>query len=65
MGETRRQTQRWPSRHAGDGPTEPSPSRSGSCKSGRFAEAAEIYDHMMTSPDFAEFLTMVAYDYID
>jgi malate synthase len=32
---------------------------------GRFAEAAEIYDHMMTSPDFAEFLTLVAYDYID
>jgi malate synthase len=31
----------------------------------RLAEAAEIYDHMMTSPDFAEFLTLVAYDYID
>ena len=34
-------------------------------KSGRIAEAAEIYDRMMTSPDFAEFLTLVAYDYID
>ena len=29
------------------------------------AEAAEIYTAMMTSPDFAEFLTVVAYDYID
>jgi len=34
-------------------------------KGGRMAEAAEIYEHMMTSPDFAEFLTLVAYDYID
>ncbi len=34
-------------------------------KGGRIVEAAEIYDHMMTSPDFAEFLTLVAYDYID
>jgi malate synthase len=32
---------------------------------GRMAEAAEIFEHMMTSPDFAEFLTLVAYDYID
>jgi malate synthase len=31
----------------------------------RLAEAAEIFDHMMTSPDFAEFLTLVAYDCID
>jgi malate synthase len=31
----------------------------------RLSEAAEIFDHMMTSPDFAEFLTLVAYDYID
>ena len=31
----------------------------------RVAEAAEIYDRMMTSPEFAEFLTLVAYDYID
>ena len=31
----------------------------------RMAEAAEIYTGMMTSPDFAEFLTLVAYDYID
>ena len=34
-------------------------------KGGRIVEAAEIYDRMMTSPDFAEFLTLVAYDYID
>lgn len=31
----------------------------------RTAEAAEIFEHMMTSPDFAEFLTRVAYDCID
>lgn len=31
----------------------------------RLAEAAEIYDQMMTSSHFAEFLTLVAYDYID
>jgi malate synthase len=31
----------------------------------RTAEAAEIFEHMMTSPDFAEFLTLVAYDCID
>jgi malate synthase len=31
----------------------------------RLAEAAEIFGHMMTSTDFAEFLTLVAYDYID
>jgi hypothetical protein len=29
------------------------------------ADAAAIYEEMMTSPDFAEFLTLVAYDYID
>ena len=29
------------------------------------AEIAEIFDHIMTSPDFAEFLTLLAYDYID
>jgi malate synthase len=34
-------------------------------KGGRMAEAAEIYDQMMTSPSFSEFLTLVAYDYID
>jgi malate synthase len=32
---------------------------------GRIAEASEIFERMMTSPDFAEFLTLVAYDYID
>ncbi len=30
----------------------------------RLAEAAAIYERMITSPDFAEFLTLVAYDYI-
>jgi hypothetical protein len=29
------------------------------------AEASEIFDRMMTSSEFAEFLTLVAYDYID
>jgi len=33
----------------------------GSCKT----EAGEIYAQMITNPDFAEFLTSVAYDYID
>jgi malate synthase len=31
----------------------------------RMAKAAEIYEEMMTTTDFAEFLTLVAYDYID
>jgi malate synthase len=31
----------------------------------RIAEAAQIYEHMILSPDFAEFLTLVAYKYID
>jgi malate synthase len=34
-------------------------------KGGRVAEAAEIFEQMMTSPVFAEFLTLVAYNYID
>jgi malate synthase len=34
-------------------------------KGGRMAEAAEIFERMSTSSDFAEFLTSVAYDYID
>ena len=33
----------------------------GNCK----AEAAKIFDQMITSPDFPEFLTLVAYDYIE
>jgi malate synthase len=37
----------------------------GRLKGSRMTEAAEIYEHMMTSRDFAEFLTLVAYDYID
>jgi malate synthase len=32
---------------------------------GRMSEAAGIFEHMITSPDFAEFLTLVAYDCID
>ena len=34
-------------------------------KGGRMAAAAEIFERMMTSADFAEFLTLEAYDYID
>jgi malate synthase len=34
-------------------------------RGGRMETAAQIYDQMMTSPDFPEFLTLVAYDYID
>jgi malate synthase len=34
-------------------------------KGSRMADAAEIFERMMTSKDFAEFLTLVAYDYID
>jgi malate synthase len=34
-------------------------------KGSRMAEAAEIFERMMTSPDFAEFLTTVAYDYLE
>ncbi|MGI0084838.1 MAG: malate synthase A [Nitrososphaerales archaeon] len=33
--------------------------------SGKFDLAAGIFEKMMTSPDFAEFMTLVAYDYID
>jgi malate synthase len=32
---------------------------------GRMAFAAEIFERMMTSADFTEFLTLEAYDYID
>jgi len=31
----------------------------------RMNAAARIYEQMMTNPDFPEFLTSVAYDYID
>ena len=34
-------------------------------KGGRIAEAADIFQRMMTSADFTEFLTLEAYDYID
>ena len=34
-------------------------------KGARMAEAAQLYDEMVTSPSFAEFLTLVAYDYIE
>ena len=36
-----------------------------SLRGDRMAEAAEIFERMMTSADFAEFLTLEAYDYID
>jgi malate synthase len=39
--------------------------QSSKLKGSRAAEAADIFDHMMTSPIFAEFLTLVAYDYIE
>ena len=32
---------------------------------GNFDLAARIFEQMMTSPDMADFLTLVAYDYID
>jgi malate synthase len=32
---------------------------------GKFDLAAKIFEQMMTRPDMAEFLTLVAYDYID
>jgi malate synthase len=34
-------------------------------QTGEFAKAAKIFGQMMTSADFPEFLTLVAYDYID
>jgi len=34
-------------------------------KGGRIADAADIFQRMMTSDDFAEFLTLEAYDYIE
>jgi malate synthase len=37
----------------------------GKLKGIRLDEAAEIFDRMMTDTDFADFLTLVAYDYID
>jgi malate synthase len=32
---------------------------------GAFDTAARIYERMMTDPEFPEFLTLVAYEYID
>jgi malate synthase len=34
-------------------------------KASRIAEAAEIFDRMIARPDFTEFLTLEAYDYLD
>jgi len=34
-------------------------------KGARTPEASAIFESMITSPDFAEFLTLIAYDYID
>ncbi|MDQ6665485.1 MAG: malate synthase A, partial [Acidobacteriota bacterium] len=33
--------------------------------SGKFELASRLFGEMMTSPNFPEFLTLVAYDYID
>ena len=38
--------------------------REGRLTGSRVAEAGEIFDRMMTSSEFAEFLTLVGYDYI-
>ena len=32
---------------------------------GRFADAGRIFEQMLTSAEFPEFLTLVAYDYLD
>jgi malate synthase len=32
---------------------------------GRFDDAAKVFEQMMTSPEFPEFLTLIAYPYID
>jgi hypothetical protein len=37
----------------------------GSIGGEQLARAARIYEQMMTSGDFPEFLTLVAYEYID
>jgi malate synthase len=37
----------------------------GSLSGEQLARAARIYEEMMTSGDFPEFLTLVAYEYID
>jgi deoxyhypusine synthase len=34
-------------------------------KGARMEEASAIFDRMMTDQEFAEFLTLVAYEYID
>jgi hypothetical protein len=34
-------------------------------KGSRMTEAAEIFDRLITSSEFAEFLTLEAYDYIE
>jgi malate synthase len=33
--------------------------------SGRFREASQIFEKLMTNTEFPEFLTLIAYDYID
>jgi malate synthase len=34
-------------------------------ESGRFTTASQIFEKMMTSAEFPEFLTLLAYDYLD
>jgi len=56
--------QRWPARDARDG-AQGHRREKNQLTGARMAKAAEIYEEMMTTTDFAEFLTLVAYDYID
>ena len=39
--------------------------KKGKLSGGRIRDAAEIFERMIISPDFPEFLTLRAYDYID
>ena len=52
----RRQTQRWPPSHSGNGAASDRREKE-KLKDGE-SEAAEIFEQMMTSPHFAEFLTL-------
>ncbi len=39
--------------------------KNGGPSTGRFADAAEIMDKLVLTDDFPEFLTLIAYDYLD
>jgi len=39
--------------------------KNGGPRTGRFADAAEIMDKLVLTDDFPEFLTLIAYDYLD